>query len=184
VMWCCEALCPGSATAKPANSITTSEGIGMQALEIAIRAKIPGSPASRTKCDVSLTSVSEIEASSIDGQRYPAIGRPVLEPCFKKIGTVSERYRPAGDANLDRPHEQPARARHAPGDRAPASGRPRRARDRARLRPDDRAVRAPTDRAHPDRPSPWRAPRGEARRPRVALDPARSPGGGPWGAGR
>ena len=70
-MWCWEALWPGSATAKPANSITTSEGIGMQALEIAISANIPGSPASRTKCDVSLTSVSEIEAST-------SIGRPTI----------------------------------------------------------------------------------------------------------
>src|SRR5580692_6260820 len=34
----------------------------MQALEIAISAKMPGSPASRTKCEVSLTSVSEIDA--------------------------------------------------------------------------------------------------------------------------
>jgi hypothetical protein len=46
----------------------------MQALEIAISAKIPGSPASLTKCEVSLTSVSEIEArTSKAGQRYSQI---------------------------------------------------------------------------------------------------------------
>ena len=63
----------GSATANPANSITTSEGIGMQALESAISAKIPGSPASRTKCEIALTSDSEIDARRARGmcaQRY------------------------------------------------------------------------------------------------------------------
>ncbi len=50
----------------------------MQALEIAINAKIPGSPASRTKCEVSLTSVSEIEArTSIGRSTIPASPEPV-----------------------------------------------------------------------------------------------------------
>jgi predicted glycosyltransferase len=40
----------------------------MQALEIAIKAKIPGSPASRTKCELSLTSVSDIEARTSKGR--------------------------------------------------------------------------------------------------------------------
>ena len=41
-MWCCEALCDGSATAKPANSITTSDGTGMQAQDSAISRKMAG----------------------------------------------------------------------------------------------------------------------------------------------
>ena len=55
-------------------------------------------------------------------------------------------------------------------------GRPRRAGDRARLRPDDRAVRAPGHRAHRDRPPPRRAARGQGRRPRLALGGARALG--------
>ncbi len=100
-------------------------------------AKIAGSPASRTKCEVSLTSVSEIEARTSNG-------RPTIPAAMPRA-----RWRPRivsvppAHARLDRPDEQPARAGHAPGDRAPARGRPRRARDRARLRADARAVRAP-----------------------------------------
>ena len=47
------------------------------------------------------------------------------------------------DARLDRPDQQPARAGHAPGDRAAARRRARCARHRPRLRADARAVRAP-----------------------------------------
>jgi predicted glycosyltransferase len=41
----------------------------MQALETAISRKIPGRPASRTKCELSLTSVSDIEARTSTGRR-------------------------------------------------------------------------------------------------------------------
>jgi len=44
----------------------------MHALEIAISTKMPGNPASRTKCDVSLTMASDTEASSTDVDKIPA----------------------------------------------------------------------------------------------------------------
>jgi len=101
----------------------------MQAEPIAISANTPGSPASRTKWAVALTSDSEIDAStSMPGQRYRAFDRavdrsprqalqdraleppaPTLEPPAHLLRTA-ERYR-APDARLDRPDEQSARAR-------------------------------------------------------------------------
>ena len=61
---------------------------------------------------------------------------------------------------------------------------PRRARDRARLRPDARAVRALRHRAHADRPPPRRAARGQGGRPGLALDGARALGARPTRAPR
>ncbi len=61
----------------------------MQALEIAINANIPGSPASRTKCDVSLTSVSEIEARTSIG--WPTI--PASRGVWSGSVTVSHAMR-------------------------------------------------------------------------------------------
>src|ERR1700735_3791700 len=124
VRWWCAPLWPGSATAKPANSITTSEGIGMQALEIAINAKMPGSPASRTKCEVSLTSVSEIEARtnitrSVAFEVRCGSSQPASAGHHSGVGprTGDGGYR-AADARMDRSDEQPARAGHAARDRA------------------------------------------------------------------
>ena len=45
--------------ANPANSITNSEGIGMQALEMRHQREDAGRPPSRTRCEVSLTSDSD-----------------------------------------------------------------------------------------------------------------------------
>ncbi len=130
VMWWLAPLWVGSATAKPANSITTSEGIGMQALESAIRAKIPGRPASRTKCEVSLTTDSEIDASTSRVEHVSATipgaipsvrrrsdctgGAPgsAAQPDAAPQGASVRRH-----ACVDRPHQQPARARHATGGR-------------------------------------------------------------------
>ena len=64
VRWCWAALWVGSATAKPANRSTTSDGTGMQAHESAISRKMAGSPPSRTRCDVAFTTDSLIDAST------------------------------------------------------------------------------------------------------------------------
>ena len=58
---------PGSATAKPANSITTSEGIGMQAEPSAISRNTAGRPPSRTRCQVAVTTDSVTEARTSTG---------------------------------------------------------------------------------------------------------------------
>src|SRR5579871_4056763 len=99
----------------------------MQALPIAIRAKITGRPPVRTRWAVSLTSVSEIDART-------------STPHEDTRATVWR-----ADARLDRPDQQPARARHATGGRAPAASRSRGRGDRPRLRPDAAAVRALRD---------------------------------------
>src|SRR5580658_10057356 len=67
VRWWCAPEPPGSATAKPANSITTSEGIGMQAEPSAISRNTAGSPPSRTKCHVAVTIDSVTEARTSMG---------------------------------------------------------------------------------------------------------------------
>ena len=67
------------------------------------------------------------------------------------------------DADLGRPHELAARARHAAGDPGARAARRRGRRHRARLRADARAARALRDRPHGDRPPPRRPARGEGR---------------------
>jgi len=71
VRWWAAPLWPGSATAKPAKSITTSEGIGMHAALIAINAKIAGRPPSRTKSDIEFT-----RPSVTDAMRMPVASIP------------------------------------------------------------------------------------------------------------
>src|SRR5665213_1333547 len=63
----------------------------MQALEIAINRNMPGSPASRTKCELSFTSVSDIEAR-ISTSRATIPANPEPRP-----GTLpsADRYRPS-----------------------------------------------------------------------------------------
>src|SRR5581483_4684365 len=154
VMWWVEALCPGSATANPANSITTSEGTGMHALDAAISRKIAGSPPSRTRWAHSLTIDSEIEArTSTSRATIPAAARRSAERDENPFLNL-----PA-DARLGGPDQQPSRAGDAPGDRAPARAGTRGPRDRTGLRPDAGAVRAARRRAHGDRQAPRRAGR-------------------------
>src|ERR1700747_1190385 len=120
--------------------------MGMHADPAAMSTKIPGYPAVRTKCAVSLTRLSVIVASTSIAGTLAAHAR------------VTVRFR---HARLDRPDEQPARDGDAPGDRGAARGRARGAGDGARFRADDRTLRTVRDRAHAGGAPPRRARGGE-----------------------
>src|SRR5439155_2053251 len=186
VRWWWAVLAPGSATAKPAKSIVASEGIGMHALSASMSTKIAGSPPSRTKCEATFQSDSEIEASTTIGAATiaaPVAARPRHRR--RRAGRTPRgvhAWRPGAgasvraDARLDRPHEQPARAGHATGDRAAAGCRARGGGDLARLRPDAGAVRALRHRLHGDRPASRRGPGSQGGGAGVALACARALG--------
>ena len=118
-------------------------------------------------CVARLTSESVTDAAQQHGGKRSGRGA-----AHRRIGRAADEDLSHGSVRegLDRPDEQPARARDATGDRRPARARSRRLGDRARLRPDARAVRALRDRAHADRPPPRR----RHRRPRRAGSRERS----------
>ena len=99
----------------------------------------------------------------------PRRPRAPTTPCrWERTSRRIRSARSSKHARLDRPDQQPPRARHAPADRGDAGGRARGGGHRARLRPDARAVRALRHRAHGDRPPPRRAARVQGGRARVA----------------
>ena len=91
----------------------------------------------------------------------PPPRRPLARtsPCrWERTSARTRSARSSKHAHLDRPDQQPPRARDAAADRGDAGGRARGGGHRARLRADARAVRALRHRPHGDRAPPrWAA---------------------------
>src|SRR5690349_1598074 len=100
-----------SLTAKPANSIVASLGIGTQALSNVIRMKTPQTPTASTKSTARLTSGSVMEAVS-----------ELMAACMqKRLAEPPEDGPPPCDGLYPFPHEPPECAGR-PASRLPARG--------------------------------------------------------------